>query len=43
MKGLYENVNKTSVYVNRQGSSLIDETPCSTKLIIIIIIIIIIQ
>jgi len=39
MKGLYENVNKTSVYVNRQGSSLVAERSCSMKLIIIIIII----
>ena len=37
MKGLYENVNKISFYVNRQGSSLVAEGPCTMKLIIIII------
>lgn len=40
MKGLYKNVNNTSVYVNRRGSLLVAERPCSMKLIIIIIIIV---
>jgi hypothetical protein len=29
MKGLYGNVNKSSVYLNRQGSSLVAERLCS--------------